>query len=177
MSHRLLARHPRPRERVVGGWPVVGSVAMHRIEVERTFPHSVERVFRRYTDHVGWSDWAGLGKVRLVHGGSPDRNGVGAVRAFAVAPGLREEVVRFDPPADDRASARMDYRVVAGPIPMKDHLGEVTFVPEGEGTRLTWRVSFSKTLPGLGGAVERALTMLFRRMLAGFARDLDRRRS
>jgi uncharacterized protein YndB with AHSA1/START domain len=142
---------------------------MRRVEVDRLFPHPVQRVFLRYTDHAGWSDWAGLGRVRLTRLGSPEPNGVGAVRAFSTAPGLREEVTRFEPPS------LMEYRVISGPIPLDDHHGEVRFTPEGSGTRVTWRVSFRSRIPGLGWPLERGLAVLFRRMLASLARDLDRR--
>ena len=142
---------------------------MSRVEVDRFFAHPAERVFRRYTDHAGWSDWAGVGRVWLTREGAPERDGVGAVRAFASTPGLREEVTVFEPPA------RMEYRVVAGPVPMADHRGEVLFAPEGTGTRLTWRVSFRSTIPGLGWVIERGLGVLFRRMLTAFGRDLDAR--
>jgi uncharacterized protein YndB with AHSA1/START domain len=147
---------------------------MRRVEVDRLFPHPVDRVFRRYADHAGWSDWAGLGRVWLTREGAPDRDGVGAVRAFASTPGLREEVTVFEPPPAGGA-ARMEYRVVAGPVPMKDHRGEVVFTPEGAGTRLTWRVSFRSTIPGLGWVIERGLGVLFPRMLAALGRDLDAR--
>lgn len=143
---------------------------MVHIEVERSFSQPAERVFRRYTDHEGWSEWAGLGRVRLVREGSPDRNGVGAVRAFALTPGLREEVVRFEP------SSVMAYRVTAGPMPFDQHHGEVRFEPEGSGTRLIWQISLRPLLPGVGWVLERGLTLLFRRMLGRLARDLDGRR-
>jgi uncharacterized protein YndB with AHSA1/START domain len=142
---------------------------MRRIEVEHLYPHPAERVFRRYCDHASWSDWAGVGRVYLTREGSPDANGVGAVRAFSANPGLREEVTAFEPPS------RMEYRIVQGPLPIRDHHGEVFLTPEGSGTKLTWRVTFDTSLPGLGWVVERALTMVFRRMLAGLAKDLDRR--
>jgi len=108
------------------------------------------------------------------------------VRAFSAAPGLREEVVRFEPPS------LMEYRVIQGPVPMDQHHGEVRFVPEesghdggdpllnapgpaGHGTRVTWRVSFRSRVPGLGWLLERGLTVMFGRMLGSLARDLDRR--
>jgi uncharacterized protein YndB with AHSA1/START domain len=140
------------------------------VTVERSFDHPVEEVFRRYTDHEGWSRWAGFGKVRLVREGTPERNGLGSVRAFRISPGLREEVTRFEPPA------RMEYQVVAGPVPMTDHLGEVMFEREGEGTRVTWRVSFRPTLPGAGWVMRQGLQVIFKRALAGLARDLRERR-
>jgi uncharacterized protein YndB with AHSA1/START domain len=140
---------------------------MAHVEVERFFPHPVERVFRRYTDHPGWSEWAGFGRVYLTREGSPEANGVGAVRAFASAPGLREEIVRYEAPS------LLEYRVVQPTIPLRDHHGAVQFAPEGSGTRVTWRVTFRSAIPGLGWALERSLTLLFGRMLASLARDLD----
>ncbi len=62
---------------------------MRRIEVERIVDFQPETVFARYTDHAGWSDWAGAGKVTLAREGNPDRNGVGCVRAFESAMGLQ----------------------------------------------------------------------------------------
>jgi uncharacterized protein YndB with AHSA1/START domain len=141
---------------------------MRRVEVERYIPHPIERVFRRYTDHAGWTEWAGFGRVWLTREGSTERDGVGAVRAFSTAPRLREEVTRFEPPT------RMEYRVVRG-APIRDHHGEVLFASEGSGTRLTWRISFRSSIPGLGWPMERFITVLFRRMLAALARDLDSR--
>ena len=157
---------------------------MQHVEVERFFPHPVEQVFRRYTDHVGWSEWAGLGKVRLTREGSPDKNGVGAVRAFSTALGLREQVTRFEPPLGVAAgephapsassAARMEYRICQGALPLADHNGEVLFTPQGSGTRMNWRVSFRCPIPGLGWPIERGLGVLFRRILARLARDLAR---
>ncbi len=131
---------------------------MRRVEVDRLFPHPTGRVFQRYTDHVGWSEWAGLGRVRLTREGAPDRNGVGAVRAFSVAPGLREEVTVFEPPAAGASSpARMEYRVTRGPVPMADHRGEVIFTPEGivDAAHLARLVPLGDPRPGVaarGGA-------------------------
>lgn len=136
--------------------------------VERSFDQPIERVFQRYTDHEGWTSWAGLGAVRLVREGTPERTGVGSVRAFQLTPGLREEVTRFEPPR------RMEYRVVAGPIPLRDHLGEVMFEREGQGTRVTWRVSFRPAIPGTGALLRVGLGLLFRRVLGRLAASLGR---
>lgn len=138
---------------------------MHTVVVRRFFSHPVSTVFARYTDNEGWTEWAGLGRVRLTRTGSPERDGVGAVRAFSASPGLREEVVEFE------RDARQVYRVTAGPLPLRRHRGEVTFEPEGAGTRVTWTVTF-ETLPGLGRIVTLALRVLFWRILRALARDL-----
>ena len=47
-------------------------VSKEVITVERFIDHPIEEVFRRYTDHEGWSEWAGFGKVRLAREGSPE---------------------------------------------------------------------------------------------------------
>jgi uncharacterized protein YndB with AHSA1/START domain len=136
------------------------------VTVERRFDHPVEKVFHRYTDHEGWTRWAGFGRVTLVREGAPDRNGLGSVRAFQAAPGLREEVTRWEPPG------RMEYKVVAGPVPMSDHLGEVMFESDGKGTRVTWRVSFQPGVPGTGWVMRRGLDFIFNKALDGLAKDL-----
>jgi uncharacterized protein YndB with AHSA1/START domain len=138
------------------------------VEVVRVFPHPPEEVFRLYTDHEGWTDWAGTGRVWLERTGL-GRVGVGAVRAFTIAPGLREEVVAFDPPR------RMDYRIVAGPPLLADHHGEVHFEPFHGSTRVTWRVSFRERVPFSGFVLARVLEQVFHRILAALGRELDRR--
>lgn len=143
--------------------------AMQLVEVTRSFPWPIEVVFRRYTDHAKWGEWVGLGPVWLAAEGADERNGVGCVRAFSLAPGLREQVTAFEPPF------RMEYRVVAGAFPLADHHGEVVFEEDGAGTRITWRVSFRSRLPLTGVLIRRGLTMLFNRVLANLARDLERR--
>ena len=140
--------------------------AMQQVEVERRFQAPPAQVWQVYTDHAGWSAWAGLGRARLETEGHPDRNGVGAVRCFTTG-GLSvfEEVLSFEPPK------RMTYRVVRGGIPiMKDHFGEVVLEPDGAGTRLIWRCRFGSKVPGLGAPMRWLVTRLFRRALEGLAR-------
>ena len=141
---------------------------MNHVEVVRVFSHPLERVFRRYTDHAGWSEWAGMGGVRLVKEGAPERDGVGAVRAFSLAAGLREEVTLFEPPA------RMEYRISQGGFPLAQHRGEVLFTQQATATRVTWRISFESRIPGTGKLLELGLGALFRATLTRLGRDLDR---
>ncbi|HEY8042481.1 MAG TPA: SRPBCC family protein [Polyangiaceae bacterium] len=135
---------------------------MHTVEVERIIPAAPEAVFDRYTDHAGWSDWAGAGKVTLAREGTPERNGVGCVRAFQSALGLQEEVVEFDRP---RAMA---YRIVRGGFPVKDHRGEVHFEPHERGTRIVWRVEFGSRIPLTGGVIAAFLRRAFDGLLRRF---------
>ncbi len=111
--------------------------AMQRVEVVRKFSAAPERVWEVYTEHAGWSKWAGFQKSWLEREGERDRNGTGAIRGFASA-GVRvfEEILDFEPPK------RMTYRVVRGGLPMREHLGEVCFEAEGDATVVTWRCQF-----------------------------------
>jgi hypothetical protein len=125
----------------------------------------VQVVWDRYTDHVSWTEWAGLGTVRLERPGVPPPNGVGSVRVISnLGVQVFEEVVTFDPPR------RMTYRVVRGGIPIKNHLGEVVFEAHPRGTLITWRCQFDSRVPGLGGIFRLLITRLFRNALRGLSR-------
>jgi uncharacterized protein YndB with AHSA1/START domain len=140
---------------------------MQQVEVEHHFRAPIERVWTRYTDHVSWSGWAGLGRVRLAREGTPPPNGVGCVREFTGG-GMRlqEEVLTFEPPH------RMTYRIVRGGGPIADHLGEVLFASRDGGTDVTWRCRFRSRIPGLGGLLRLGITRVFRGALRGLERDL-----
>jgi uncharacterized protein YndB with AHSA1/START domain len=133
---------------------------MVNVEVEHRYAASRERVWDRYTDHVGWTKWAGAGKVTLDSEGSPERDGVGCVRRIA-NPGVvvREEVVEFDRPR------RMVYRLLGG-APIADHEGciELEELPGG-GTRFVWRCRFRPTIPGTGFITRQVVTIFFGRVL------------
>jgi SAM-dependent methyltransferase/uncharacterized protein YndB with AHSA1/START domain len=138
---------------------------MQQVHVERRFDAPPERVWQVYTDHAGWSRWAGFGRSWLEVTGHPDRNGAGAVRGFATGGvSVFEEVLAFEPPK------RMTYRVVRGGLPMKNHEGEVVLEPDGAGTRLIWRCRFESKLPGLGRPMRWFVTRVFRGALEGLAR-------
>lgn len=141
---------------------------MQHVEVQQLIPAPIERVWARYTDHVSWSAWAGMGTVRLARQGVPPPNGVGALReitSFGVT--LIEEVLSFEPPR------RMTYRIVRGGLPIADHQGEVQFEARDGGTLITWRCQFTSRLPGLGGFFRWFITRLFRGALRGLVRDLS----
>lgn len=137
---------------------------MHHVEAEQIIEAPPEAVWGKYTDHVGWGDWAGMGKVSLEREGSPTRNGVGAIRVFNAGMKVREEVMSFEVPS------RMTYRLVSGAFPLTNHLGTVVFEPHPKGTRVVWRCQFESRLPFVGGLIEKSLQRLFAKTLSRFAR-------
>ena len=139
---------------------------MQHIEVERLIAAPIEPVWERYTDHVSWTRWAGLGKVVLEREGVPAPNGVGCVRAIGSGPlTVYEEVLSFEAPHS------MTYRVVRGGLPMRDHLGEVVMTERDGGTHIRWRCQFEARIPGTGGPMRWLVTKVFRGALAGLARE------
>jgi uncharacterized protein YndB with AHSA1/START domain len=139
---------------------------MQHVEVIKVLDVPVQEVWNRYTDHVSWGQWAGLGKVKLHKEGTPAPNGVGCVRVFTNA-GLHEEVLTFDAPR------RMTYKIVKGTVPIRDHLGEVSFEPQSGGTRIVWRCQFASRIPGLGGLFRLFITRTFRRALEGLEKTFQ----
>ncbi len=138
---------------------------METVAVTRSIPAPRERVWEVYTDWVSWSDWAGIGRVRLGREGSPSPNGTGCVRVIRSAGvSVEEEIVSFDPPSS------MSYRVVRGGIPIKNHLGEVFFEDQGGSTLVRWRCRFASRIPGLGFLWRAIVRSVFQRTLAALER-------
>src|SRR5436190_575475 len=78
------------------------------------------------SDLKGWKDWGPWELSEVVQEGSPDPNGVGAIRliradkrALGRKPKLREQVNVFEPPQ------RFGYTVLSG-MPVKDYQATVT---------------------------------------------------
>jgi hypothetical protein len=93
-------------------------------------------------DHGGMSRWTPLRRVEMEAGGTPDPNGVGAVRALhLVGPPIREQVTDFEP------ERRLGYRLLSG-LPARDYTGEVVLEPTGGGTSIRWTISFRPSVPG-----------------------------
>lgn len=84
----------------------------------------------------GYVDWGGIGSFEEIRQGRESRYGVGSERIFRTA-GMRiyEEVVA------DLPDRHVAYRLISG-LPLKNYLGQVDMVPQGDATRLDWYSSF-----------------------------------
>ena len=128
-----------------------------------------EIVFDVLTDHRAYPGYTPLRKVKLEREGSPDANGVGAIRALhAVGPPIREEVLEFEEPR------RLVYRMLSG-APVNNHVGTVTLAPEGDGTRVTWRIETTPTVPIGGFAVVGIVRLAVSQLLGGIAKEAEAR--
>jgi hypothetical protein len=92
---------------------------MQQVEVVRRFESPPEQVWKVYTDHAGWSAWAGLGRAARIE--DPDRNGVGGAlpdgRRVRVRRGRLRPAEAYDLPRRARGHRS------------KDHFGEVVLGP------------------------------------------------
>jgi uncharacterized protein YndB with AHSA1/START domain len=128
-----------------------------------------ETVFEVLTDHRGYTELTPLRKAELEREGEPAPNGVGAIRKLtAVGPPMREEVIAFEVPS------RFSYTVLSG-LPVRDHVGTVELMPDGNGTKMVYAVRTHPTLPILGFAVVATIKRAIKGLIDGVARESERR--
>jgi hypothetical protein len=106
------------------------------LEIDQHFSAPPEKVFAAVTDHKRIEDWQKGTRVTIEKPGVPPPNGLGAVRKIRGGPLSMEEEVLWDEPH------AMDYRLIRG-VPLRDHLGELRFLPTPEGgTLLEYRIRY-----------------------------------
>jgi hypothetical protein len=97
-------------------------------------------------------------KSTLQKEGDPAPNGVGAVRKLElVGPPIIEEVTAYERPT------YFAYKVLKG-LPVKEHLGEVRLSESGSGTRVSYTINYTPSIPGpaVGLILKQAIGALFR---------------
>lgn len=103
-----------------------------RVRAFRVVDVPIDQVWQTLADHEGMSRWSPGVSVTLETPGSPDRNGVGAVRRVkGNGMTIREEITAFEP------GSRLAYRALSG-LPFRGYHGEVVVVPQVSGTAITW---------------------------------------
>lgn len=124
----------------------------------------IDVVWAALVDTRSWPTWAPQDEAWLDREGSPDPEGVGAVRRFRTGRWLvREEVVAFDPPHD------FSYRLLSG-LPLRDYVATVRLDERAGGTRITWRATFRPTYPGTGPLLRRRMRLLLEDIAGALAR-------
>ena len=116
---------------------------MH-VTSQTTVAAPIETVWDKLSDHVGMSQWGAGLTVTMDKVGTPDPNGVGAVRGIST-PGSRardivEEVVTFEAPTV------LGYKALSG-TPFPGYAGEVRLTPAGSGTHIDYTVSSTASFP------------------------------
>jgi uncharacterized protein YndB with AHSA1/START domain len=138
--------------------------------LRRVIAAPAEVVFETITDHRRYPEFTPIRRAELEREGQPEPNGSGAIRALHVAgPPIREEVLEFERPR------RFVYRLLSG-LPVRDHVGTVTLLPVDDGTEMAYRIETTPTLPLIGPALVTTLRLAIAALMAGVAREAERRR-
>jgi uncharacterized protein YndB with AHSA1/START domain len=128
-----------------------------------------ETVFAVLTDHRRYSEMTPLRKAELEREGSPDPNGMGAIRKLtAVGPPMREEVIAYEAPH------RFSYTVLSG-LPVRDHVGTVELSEEGGRPTMVDADRPHPTRPVVGVAVVAAVKQAIKGLIDGVAKESERR--
>jgi len=154
---------------MTGGTPPTGPgpVGGHRYQVGATTSAPVDEVWPLVGRARHWSDWSFLTRSVLEREGSPDIDGVGAVRHFTrYGVGSREEVVAWDPPY------HLAYRILSG-FPVRNYRADVTLAVEGTGTRIDWSGTFDPKWPGTGRLLDVVLPAMMQRFADALVRYAD----
>ncbi len=142
---------------------------MASFTLTREIEAPAETVFAVLTDHRSYSELTPLRRSELEREGSPDPNGMGAIRRLtAVGPPMREEVIAFEPPR------RFSYTVLSG-LPVRDHVGTVELSEEGRRTRMVYAVRTHPTVPVVGFAVVAGVKQAIKGLIDGVAKESERR--
>lgn len=95
-----------------------------------------DEVFAVLADSGSWPAWSAIGEARLEETGSPDPEGVGALRHFTTGRvHSRERVVGFEP------GRHFAYELVSG-LPLKSYRADVELSPSDGGTSIRWRSTY-----------------------------------
>jgi uncharacterized protein YndB with AHSA1/START domain len=116
---------------------------MQRLTFRRDFDLPPDRVFPFFAEHENLEPMFGAKITRLSDGDDGSRNGTGSCRRLQIGPlpAFEETVTAFEP------NELIDYRITKG-SPLREHLGEIRFTPDGTGTRLEWNITFTTPVPG-----------------------------
>jgi uncharacterized protein YndB with AHSA1/START domain len=142
---------------------------MATMDFSRNVAAPPEVVWEVLADLRGMSEYTKFRKVELEREGDPPPNGVGAIRVLhLVGPPVREEIIAFDPPR------RFSYRMLSG-APVRDHVGTIELSPSGSGTRMSYVVESTPTIPLVGGGLIAFLRRVIEDIAAGIASEAERR--
>lgn len=126
---------------------------MQNLKFLKDFDLPPEKVFEYFSEHENLGGVLGAEVTRLSDGTDGSRNGAGSVRRLkppGPVPAFEETVIRVVP------NEEIDYRVTKG-TPLKDHLGQIRFTPNGSGTHMEWKIMIDASLPGLDFVIGKAL--------------------
>ena len=137
--------------------------------IERRVDLPLQTLWEVLTDHRGYAVWGPVGRATLERPGTPDENGLGAIRRLVNGPlVIREEVVLYEPPH------RFAYAILSGP-PVRDHLATVSLSRDAGLTLVRWSVRYEGRGPLVGLLLKPVFIVVIRTLLAKAVAEARRR--
>ena len=142
---------------------------MHSMNVRQRFSQSPEQVFALFDTHAKLNRlfWP-LQVVRSQDASDPHcPDGVGSVRRMGIGllKPIAEQITAFEP------HYRIEYTLISK-TPINNHLGRLTFTPDGHGTIVDYYIELDSAVPFLAPIVLGTLQTALRVGLARLARTL-----
>ena len=135
--------------------------------INRTIDAPAERVFDALTDHERYAEITPMRTSVLEKQGTPEPNGVGAVRKLGlVGPSFREEIVGYERPTF------FAYKALSG-LPVSEHLGEVRLRDVGGRTEMSYTVSFTARVPRTEPVVGAVMRQAIGGLVRGIAKSVE----
>lgn len=143
---------------------------MQTITVEARSAARRAEVWELLARTATWADWAGFDEAVLEREGSPEPEGIGAVRSFRTGRRVtRERVVAFEP------GAHLGYELLSG-VPIRDYRADVTLHETASGgTVIRWESRFRGKFPVPAAAVKPKLEEFVQATADALARAAERR--
>ncbi|EKF73177.1 hypothetical protein A11A3_14932 [Alcanivorax hongdengensis A-11-3] len=131
---------------------------MQRIDITKTFPFSVNKLFDFLSDHHNLETVFAPAKIKRVKDGTDSVNGVGSTRRMRIliAPPFEETVTKVVP------NELIEYKITKG-SPLKNHKGVMRFsATDDGGSQLHYTIEFEGKLPLIAPVVKAALDRAIR---------------
>jgi uncharacterized protein YndB with AHSA1/START domain len=142
---------------------------MATLDFSRTVAAPPETVWEVVADLRGMSEYTRFRKVEIEREGDPPPNGVGAIRVMhLIGPPVREEIIAFEPPR------RFAYRLLSG-LPVRDHAGTIELEAAGQGTRMSYVLETTPTIPVVGFGLLAVMRNMVDGISAGIAAEAEKR--
>ncbi|MEQ3680822.1 SRPBCC family protein [Alcanivorax sp.] len=134
---------------------------MQRIEISKTFPFSVDKLFNFLSVHENLELIFAPAKIKRIKDGQDSPNGVGSTRKMQIliAPPFEETVTKVVP------NECIEYSITKG-SPLKHHRGVMRFSETANGgSQLDYTIEFESKVPLLGPIIKVGLAQAIGRGL------------
>lgn len=144
---------------------------MVKINVTRTIPAPIEKVFALITDHGNYKQFRGVNDSELLKEGDADKNGRGAKRRIQLT-GVTfyEDITAYQPPY------HYEYLIYKMTPPLLNHrVGRVTLKEAEGGTVVNWESESDVRIPIIGGIIGKRFAADGTKGFSSILKDIERK--